>query len=91
MRVHHAADIRARPHQLGVDRVLGVPPPLSLEHLAVPRDEDHLLRADLLEPERRGLHPDAAAVGIAGGDVSPHEIALVLQREDAAAERDLLA
>jgi hypothetical protein len=72
-----------------MDRVFGVSAPLALEHLAVRGDEDHLVRPDLLESDRRSLHPDAAPGGIAGGDVPPDEVALVFQAEDPAPQRNL--
>jgi hypothetical protein len=89
--VDDTVDVVPRPHQFRMDRILDVPPALALEHLAVPRDEQHLFRAHLLQAPRRRLHPDAAAVGVARRDVTPDEVALVLEAEDAAAERDLLA
>src|SRR3954470_8590894 len=91
MRVHDRADVRTGRHHLGVDRVLSVAAALALHDLPVARDEEDLLRADFLEAVGRRLHPDPAAVGVAGGDVAPHEIALVLESEHAAAERDLVA
>src|SRR5207247_3458723 len=91
VRVDDAGDVGAGAHQLGVDRILDVPAPRALEHLALPGDEKHLLRPDLLEAVRRSLHPDAATVRVARGDVAPDEVALILEAEDAAAECNLLA
>src|SRR5262249_5569857 len=84
-------DVVARAHQLGVDRILDVAAAVALEHLALPGDEDHLLRADLLEAERPGLHPDAAALPGACRHVAPDEVPLVLEAENAAPERNLFA
>lgn len=50
------------------------PPSLAVQHLAVPADEQHLVRPDLLGAEPGLLHPDAPALGVAGGDVAPDQV-----------------
>ena len=64
---------------------------LADQDLAIEPDEDHVLGGDLLEAERRRLHPDAAAARVANRDVAPDEVVVPVGAEDAAAKRDLLA
>src|SRR5439155_19290895 len=52
VRVDDAVDVGAGAYQLGVNRIFDVPAAGAFEHLAVPRDEEHLFRPDLLEAVR---------------------------------------
>jgi restriction endonuclease len=76
VRVHDRADVRAGGHDLRVDRVFDVPRAAAREHLAAGRDEHDPAGVDLLEAPARGLHPDAAAFGVADARVSPHHVRL---------------
>jgi restriction endonuclease len=76
VRVHDRADVWAGGHDLRVDRVFDVPRAAAREHLAAGRDEHDPAGVDLLEAPARGLHPDAAAFGVADARVSPHHVRL---------------
>ena len=76
VRVHDRADVRAGGHDLRVDRVLDVPRAAAREHFAAGRNEHDPAGVDLLEAPARGLHPDAAAFGVADARVSPHHVRL---------------
>ena len=89
MRVNDRVHVGPPGHDLRMDRVLDVAARRPFEDLAIPAEQDHVLLGHLVEAEMASLQPDAAALGIAHGDVPPDHVRLSGGLEYAACRDDV--